>query len=138
MEAAPICNSPLREIFGYNVDTEAGEEVLSGTYAFKPEFDDSTRRICQEVAAIWEVIPVDSVNAIVQRGEWSSFWRKAREETSSSESGLHFSHYKAGAGSDLISHFQAMKASVMLKAGWGYARWGRGLSVMLEKNPRLQ
>ena len=33
-EEAPICNSPLREIFGYNADTEAGEEVLSGTYEF--------------------------------------------------------------------------------------------------------
>ncbi len=31
-----------------------------------------------------------------------------------------------------------MKASVMLKAGWGYARWGRGMSVMLEKIPVCQ
>jgi hypothetical protein len=31
-----------------------------------------------------------------------------------------------------------MKASVMLKAGWGYTRWGRGMSVMLEKIPGCQ
>ena len=64
-KAAPICNSPLCEIFGYNADTEAGEEVLSGTYEFEPGFDDATRRICQEVAAIREVVPGDLVNAIV-------------------------------------------------------------------------
>jgi hypothetical protein len=99
-EEAPICNSPLREIFGYNAGTQAGEEVLSGTYEFEPGFDDATRRICQEMAAIRAVISADSVNkAIVRKGDWSNFWRKAREETSSSESGLHFSHYKASAGS---------------------------------------
>jgi hypothetical protein len=134
-EAAPICNSPLREIFGYNANTEAGEDVLAGTYDFDPEFDDATKRICEEVASIRATIPRDSVNTIIRRGEWSNFWSKAREETSSSESGLHFSHYKAGANSPLISHFHATKVSVMLKSGWGYERWGRGLSVMLEKTP---
>jgi hypothetical protein len=137
-DEAPICNSPLREIFRYNADTEAGEEVLSGTYEFEPGFDDATMRICQEVAAIREVVPADSVDAIVRKGDWSSYWSKAREETSSSESGLHFSHYKADAGSKTISHFHAIKASVMLKDGWGYARWGRGMSVMLEKIPGCQ
>jgi hypothetical protein len=137
-EEAPICNSPLREAFGYNADTEAGEEVLSGTYEFEQGFDDATRRICQEVAAIRAVVPEDSVDAIVRKEDWSNYWSKAREETSSSESGLHFSHYKAGAESKVISHFQALKASVMLKAGWGYTRWGRGMSVMLEKIPGCQ
>ncbi len=134
-EEAPICTSPLREAFGYNADTEAGEEVLSGTYKFEPGFDDATRRMCQEVAAIRAVVPADSVKDIVRKEDWSNYWSKAREETLSSESGLHFSHYKAGAGSKAIFNFQAMKASVMLKAGWGYTRWGRGMSVMLEKIP---
>ncbi len=137
-EAAPICNTPLREVFGYNADTEAGEAVLAGTYEFGPDFDEATKRICKEVAMIQEEVPRNSVDTIIRRGEWSKFWTKAREETSSSESGLHFSHYKAGAGSALISHFHATKVSVMLKSGWGYERWGRGLLVMLEKTPGCQ
>ncbi len=35
---APICNGPLREEFGYNVDSEVGEEVLEGTYEFDADF----------------------------------------------------------------------------------------------------
>ncbi len=54
------------------------------------------------------------------KGDWEVFWKKAKEETSSSESRLHFSHYKAGAGSPLISHFYAMKSLVMLKKDFGY------------------
>ena len=48
-------------------------------------------------------------------------------------SGLHFSHYKAGAKSDLISHHHALKTSVTLRGGVFLARWEKELSVMLEK-----
>ncbi len=137
-EEAPICNGPLREMFGYNADTLIGDEILDGSFAFDRDFDDATRGLCTEVAEIREKIPEDSVADIVRRGEWGSFWKKAREETSSSVSGLHFGHYKAGAHSDLISHFHAMKGSVMVKTGRGFERWGRGLSVMLEKIPGCQ
>ena len=68
-------------------------------------------------------------------GCWGGFWNKAREETSSSESGLTFSHYKAGARSSLITHFHATKSSVAIKLGVGLERWSRGLSVMLQKIP---
>ena len=33
----PICNGPLFELLGYNADTEAGMEILEGT--FKPSAD---------------------------------------------------------------------------------------------------
>ena len=40
---------------------------------------------------------------------------QGERETSLSVSGLHFSHYKAGAKSDLISHLHALKTSVFSK-----------------------
>ena len=58
---------------------------------------------------------------------------KAKEDTSSSESGIHFGHYKAGAQSISISHFHALKTSLALKRGIALTRWSRGLLVMLEK-----
>ena len=48
-------------------------------------------------------------------------------------SGLHFSHYKAGARSGLISHLHALKTSVALRRGVFLARWAKGLLVMFEK-----
>ena len=56
-----------------------------------------------------------------------------KEKTSSSVSSLHFSHYKAGTKSDLISHLHALKISVALRRGVFLERWAKGLSVMLEK-----
>ena len=55
------------------------------------------------------------------------------EKTSLSVSGLHFSHYQAGAKSDLIYHLHALKTSVALRRGVFLARWAKGLLVMLEK-----
>jgi hypothetical protein len=119
-ETAPICNSPLCEIFGYNLDREAGEEVLAGTFNYGEDFEEATHDICHEVALIWEIVPKDLIEEIVRKGDWEVFWKKAKKESSSSESGLHFSHYKAGADLQLISHFHAMKSLVMLKMGFGY------------------
>ncbi len=55
------------------------------------------------------------------------------EETSSSVSGLHFGHYKAGGKSDIIAHYHAAQVTVTLAHAIQLERWSRGLSVMLEK-----
>ncbi len=65
--------------------------------------------------------------------DWQHQWRGRRELTSSLESGLHFGHYIAGISSDHISHFHALKATLVLRRGIVLERWARGLSVMLEK-----
>ncbi len=93
--------------------------MLKGSYIYENNFEEYTQDICQEVAGIWKVIPERLVDETVQGGDWGKFWSRTWEETSSSESGLHFGHYKAGASSAVILHFHAMKASVTLKTGYG-------------------
>ena len=78
-------------------------------------------------------IPANSVKTTIGREEWQQRWKRAREETSSSESGLHFSHYIAGAESDIISHLHALMTSIAVRRGIVMECWSRGLSVMLEK-----
>ncbi len=65
--------------------------------------------------------------------DWRDHWRRLREETSSSLSGWHFGHYKAGMLSDYIIHFQALFATLVMHHGLVMERWARGLSVILEK-----
>jgi hypothetical protein len=55
------------------------------------------------------------------------------EETSSSESGLHFGHYKVGKLLDIIAHYHAARVTVTLAHAIQLEQWSRGLSVMLEK-----
>ena len=60
---------------------------------------------------------------------------RSKEKTSSSESGIPFGHYIAGAQSSIISRNHALKTTIALKRRFALDRWSRGLSVMLENNP---
>ena len=132
-EEAPICQSPLRGEFGYCAQSQAGREVLSGMYRYEDWTDPATRDLLKEVSRLQQLIPENSVSDIISGKEWSDYWKKAREETSSSESGLHFGHQIASADSPLLSHLQATCCSIALRRGFVFRRWARGLSVMLEK-----
>jgi hypothetical protein len=48
-------------------------------------------------------------------------------------SGLTFSHYMAGILLPYVSHFHALKASLLFHHGLVLKRWAQGLSVMLQK-----
>ena len=106
--------------------------MLDGTYNYTEDFDPPTKELLKECARVRTIIPVWSVNINLKRGGWQHRWSKAKEKKLSSVSGLHFSHYKAGAKSDLISHLHALKTSVLLRRGVFLARCSKGLSVMLE------
>ena len=132
-EQAPICAGDLREKFGYNAITGAAKQVLEGTYNPRPAEDPATLEVFSAIAENRREVPPNSVRTHIHYTEWQKYWLRAREDTSSSESGLHFGHYKAGARSDIISHVHAVKTSIALTRGFGLSRWSRGLSVMLEK-----
>jgi hypothetical protein len=132
-EDAPICKGEIRELFGYQSLTATAQSILNGTYSYSPTFEGATKALCQACTRMRSTIPRNSVSPIIRHKEWSDGWRRAWEDTSSSESGLHFGHYKAGALSPLISHLHALKASVLMINGISIDRWSQGLSVMIEK-----
>lgn len=132
-EHAPICNGELREDFGYNADTPAATAVLRGEYDPTFAVEEATQELFETVAEIRSRVPADSVDNYISHGQWSDFWDKSNEATSSSRSGRHFGFYIAGAKSPLISHYHALQTSIILRRGIRLERWAQGLSVMLEK-----
>jgi hypothetical protein len=132
-EEAPMCSGPLRGLFGYNSVTPIAKAILEGTYQYPPDFDEATKEILQECALIRIRVPKNSVTTTITPEDWTNHWRRAREETSSSTSGRHFGHYKAGLQSQYVSHLQALQATLVVKRGIVLERWSNGLSVMLEK-----
>ena len=84
-------------------------------------------------AMIRHIVTANAVSSVISVERWQQRWKKAQEDTSSLESGLHFSLYMAGADSDIISGLHAIMTSVALRKGIALSRWSRGLSVMLEK-----
>ena len=132
-EQAPICNGWLRDAFGYTATSPVAKAILNGSYTYPHDFDQATKELCMACARIRQSIPKNSVPSDISQHQWSRRWRKAKEDTSSSVSGLHFGHYKASALHPELAKFHALKASLVMKRGMVLERWGNGLSVMLEK-----
>jgi hypothetical protein len=130
---APICNGALFKDFGYTASTPASIAVLEGTYAAPTDTDTATKELFAEIAAICRLIPENTVSTVITPTQWQQFWQIVNKETSSSESGIHFGHYKVGCKSDLITHYHAARVSVTLAHAIQLERWSCGLSVMLEK-----
>ncbi len=132
-EEAPICQGGLRGQFGYISTLPTTRTVLDGMYKFPPDMDEATRDLFEEIAQVQTIVPLDSVTGVISRERWQQRWKKVKEDTPLSQSGLHFGHYIAGADCDYISHFHALRVLLALKKGIALERWSNGLSVMLEK-----
>ncbi len=133
VEDTPICSGPLRGQFGYNAVTKTAKAILSGQYAYPPEFNQATQEICKECTRICCMIPKNSISTHVTKEDYQGQRKGHRESTSSLISGKHFGLYIPGIQSDHISHFHALKATLIMKRGIVLDRWARGLLVILEK-----
>ncbi len=130
---APICNGQLFQDFGYTASTPTSRAVLDGTYMAPAGFDAATKELFAKIAVICKLIPENSVSITITPRQWKQYWKVVNEETSSSESALHFGHYIVGSKSDIISHYHAARVTVTLAHAVQLERWSWGLSVMLEK-----
>jgi hypothetical protein len=107
--------------------------VLDGTYLPLLDLDTATKELFNKIAAIQKIVPKDSVSFVITPAQWKWYWAIANEETSSSESGLHFGHHIVGCKSNIIAHYHAAWVTVILADAIQLKRWSRELLVMLEK-----
>jgi hypothetical protein len=129
----PICNGNLFQDFGYTAMTPALRTVLDGTYVLLPSSDAATSELFAGISNIRCLVPANLVSITITPSQWKQYWKVVKEETSSSESGIHFGHYIVGSKSDIISHYHAARVLVTLAHAILLERWSCGLTVMLEK-----
>ncbi len=109
--------------------------MLDGTSEFSENYHEATNQLFEQTAKIRSLISMNSVETLIDEATWASSWRRSKEATSSSISGFHFGigHYIAGAESEYLSNYHAVKTSLALMRGISLSRWQRGLACMLEK-----
>jgi hypothetical protein len=130
-EQAPICAGTLQEEFGYNSNMVATEQVLKGEYLLEQPIDAATQELLA-TAEIRKGVQENMILTNITHRQWADFWGKSKEETLSSRSGRHFRHSIVGATSKLMSHFHAVKTSIVLRGGISLEHWSQGLLVMLK------
>ena len=132
-DSAPVCQGALFELLGYGANIETGEEILKGTFTPPLDTEPATLMILKEIAHIWGRMGAGEINITVSAEDFQHYWRQMKDRTSLSVSGVHFGHYKAAGNLDFLSEVHTLKYSLITKTGNAPKRWGRGLSLMLEK-----
>ena len=80
------------KLLWYTAFSPTAKKILEGRYEYPEGFDLATRELLEECARILQKVPKRSVATIIRRQEWEKRWKRAKEDTSSSMSGLHFGH----------------------------------------------
>jgi len=130
---APSLSGPLFDDIGFLGDTEQVQQILEGTYVFPEGTDPATRLLLEEAAITYSKMSKEDIATYVTAEDFQYYWQRANERISSSYSGLHFGHYKAASFDYHLSSLHAFKLSICARSGVPLARWGRGLTVLLEK-----
>ena len=130
---APLRSSDqLHTDLGFRATTEAAQRILHGDYDFPSDIDESTLLLMQQIAELFARNDGNTIDVIITAEDFR-YWKKAKEKTQSSRSGLHFGHYMAQAESDYLTNLQVRKLNLVMRRGVPLERWLHGLTVLLEK-----
>jgi hypothetical protein len=131
--SAPCHRGTFFEEIGHLADGPVSQQILEGTYEYLLDLDPATRLLFEEAAHTYASLSPQEVATYVTPDDFQLFWQTARERTGSSYSGLHFGHYIAASFCPSLSAIHAAKLSICARNGVALARWGVGLTVLLEK-----
>ena len=127
-EGTPFMTREARRLFGLLAETGISQQVLDGDIVVDSLGDD-----VQAFLRLFSSSPRLEISDTITEADFCAYWKKAKERTASSISGLHFGHYKAASSSPYLAQAHALQLNSVFKRGIPLDRWTRGLSCMLEK-----
>ena len=131
--SAPISSSLLAEELRYLSDSEVAERIIRGEYDAPDDLDNATVLLLDEIGKVGMTVVAGHREIVISTEDFQKYWRRVKENTSSSAAGLHHGHYKAAIHSEMISRVLTQHINVIVKSGVPPARWSVALQVMLEK-----
>jgi hypothetical protein len=95
--SAPIMTSLLGERLCYLLDETLTRLIITGTYDIPSDMDPATKLILEEIGRLGMKIVKNGEGSkiVIIPEDFKRFWRKEKEFTSLSMSGVHYGHYKA-------------------------------------------
>lgn len=133
--SAPIAKTLLGEQLRYLRDPDIAFSIISGTYQIPASLDRATKLLLIEIGKLGRQVLRGEIkhDLMITGDDYRRYWRRVRESTSSSPSGLHYGHYKASCQSKIIPDLMAKLMNITVRSGVHPTRWGTALQVLLEK-----
>ena len=129
----PFLQPPLFDLVGPLGMGPDSDDIIGGDFVAPEGTDPHAVRLLEHLKMPDAVKNAPPVDIELNVEEYRKGWRKARENTSSGPSGLHFGHFKAGAEHDGIAEFEAIMANIPYRTGHSPESWQRGTNCMLLK-----
>eukprot|EP00956_Cyclotella_meneghiniana_P011946 scaffold16843_cov51-Cyclotella_meneghiniana.AAC.2 len=131
---SPLSMGQLAEDIGQYAEKEAAQRILDGTYEFPEGTDEALVELLKEAARIRVAFDTsDTEPDYVTVEDFISYWKSAREKTSSSDSGRHFGHYIAASDDPELAILHVESLNIAARRGTALDRWKSALTVLLEK-----
>jgi hypothetical protein len=132
--SAPIMSSLLGDQLRYLQDEELARSIITGTYDIPTDLDEATTLILKEIGKMgFKILNGEGQEIVITPAEFIHFWKNVGEFTSSSSSGVHYGHYKAGIQDQTSTTVLALQLTVIARSGIPPESWSMELQVMLEK-----
>ncbi len=130
--SAPCYCGQIFNNLGFMSDTECSQQILEGMYEYPPDTNIWTKKILQEAQHTFSRMSSAEIPTTISTVDFQQYWKRVDERTSSSFSGVTFSHYKAEASHLMLSAMHAVYLTACMRRSIPLARWGIGLTVLLE------
>jgi hypothetical protein len=133
----PFFHDPLKREFGFKGLTPQASRVLAGVYECNETIPEAEQQLLEALAMPSTIRTSGTQSMDTSLDSYRSFWRKAKEATSSYPGAISFSTMKAGASSDLISAIECNMTRIPLRTGYSLRRWKKCMDVMILKKSRI-
>ena len=131
-ECTPFMTQPLLSSVGFDGLNPTASSILNGTFP-TTNLPSHTAHHIQELSAPQNLPPWPAHFLRITPAEHARAWRKAKERTSSSPSGLHFGLWKANAQHPTLCEMDSILRVIPFRTGYSMRRWQHGIDVELQK-----
>jgi hypothetical protein len=132
--SAPIMTTLLGKRLRYLSDKALARAIISKTYNIPSDMDPATKLILEEIGNLGvKLINEERTEIVITPDDFTQFWRRVGEFTSSTMSGIHYGHYKVAIQCDISTRVLAQQLTVVARSGIPPESWSIGLQVMMEK-----
>ena len=123
--SAPIMKTFLGERLNYLQDEKLAKSIITGEFEPPEQLDSVTKLLLREIGKVGRIlVNINAEKIEFEKDEIKLFWNRVKEFTSSSFSGIHFGHYKAGVKSEIILEVLTNQLNLTCKTGIPLGRWG--------------
>ena len=130
----PLTVEPLASELGLCGCTANSERILTGDFShIHPSTSDAVLKFFTKVQLSEEVLKSPAISNEIRPIDFISTWKKQKEQTQSSLSGLHFGFFKTIIHTPILAETMAHMSSIPFQSGYAPERWKRSLNVHLLK-----